>query len=109
MRTVTPFIFRVNKKGSLLSGGKSIECSPSTGGCRIFCAIRKLPPGIFSVKPGIFLTFSQQRGETGVNTQFFGCENLARILLVAGFASLPIFFFAISAASSFYPQTSEQT
>ena len=37
----TPFIFRVNKKPVLLSSAKSMECRPSTSGCRVNCATRK--------------------------------------------------------------------
>ena len=50
----TPFIFIVNKKGSLVSAGKSIECSPCTGGCRMFCAIRGDGGGIFFIMLAIF-------------------------------------------------------
>jgi hypothetical protein len=43
----TPSIFRVNKKGIVLSAEKSIECSPSTGGCRIFSALRHFASRIY--------------------------------------------------------------
>jgi hypothetical protein len=39
----TPFIFIVNKKWSLLSTEKSIECRPSTAGCNAFCAACESP------------------------------------------------------------------
>ena len=40
----TPFIFIVNKKRPLVSAVESIECTPSTRGCREPCAIAKTPP-----------------------------------------------------------------
>ena len=56
----TPFIFRVNKKPSLLSTAKSIECRPSTTGCRIFCAIHEENAGARLIENAFSAAVHQQ-------------------------------------------------
>src|SRR6266436_5605442 len=57
----TLFIFRVNKKSALLSAAESIECMPSTGGCRMDCAICQENLGVFLWQPRFKMLLARHR------------------------------------------------
>ena len=80
----TPFIFRVNKKGAFVSAEKSIECTLSTGGCRVFGAAKYLAQLVSVSNPPLAVIFSHGRFAGKSTAELFNCENRSKNLTGGG-------------------------